>query len=461
MSKNLVQVYAANPITVISDTDLLYVVTNSTDDAGISGADLKAMFAPATGEALTRVNDTNVTLTLTGSPLTALVHATDLALGWTGQLSLLRGGSNAALVASNGGIVYSTASAMAILSGVATAGKVLQSGATAAPTWSTPTYPSASGTAGFILRSNGTNNVYSQSTFADLYAASSILYSNGANNVAGLATANNGVLVTGNTGIPSILAGPAATGRVLTSNAAAEPSWSTATFPSTGGTAGNVLISNGTNYIASTSLWPNTVGSAGKIIRSDGTTNAYSTSTFADTYAINTILYNASANTVSGLPTANSGVLITSSGGVPSISSTLPSGIAATNMALTTPAFTGVPTGTITASTYTPTVTTVANASAAAGGNSMYIRVGNQVQVSGTLTCDAITTATLTQIRISLPIASNIGATGDAGGVLASDVATAAGRIEGEPGSDTVQASFRPVSTANDTYGFTFMYTII
>ena len=58
----------------------------------------------------------------------------------------------------------------------------------------------------------------------------------------------------------------------------------------------------------------------------------------------NGLLYN-SANTIGNLATANSGVLVTSSGGVPSISSTLPSGIAATNMALTTPTL-GVAAGT-------------------------------------------------------------------------------------------------------------------
>lgn len=124
--------------------------------------------------------------------------------GATLPLSLANGGTGASLTANNGGIFYSTASAGAILAGTATAGKVLQSGATAAPSWSTPTYPSASGSAGQILRSDGTNNVYTTSTFADTYTASNLLYSNGANTVTGLATANNGVLVTSGTGVPSI-----------------------------------------------------------------------------------------------------------------------------------------------------------------------------------------------------------------------------------------------------------------
>lgn len=47
----------------------------------------------ASGQALTRVNDTNVTLTLGGAPTTALLAATSLTLGWSGQLSIARGGT--------------------------------------------------------------------------------------------------------------------------------------------------------------------------------------------------------------------------------------------------------------------------------------------------------------------------------------------------------------------------------
>lgn len=45
------------------------------------------------GAALTRVDDTNVTLTLGGSPSTALLAATSLTLGWSGQLAITRGGT--------------------------------------------------------------------------------------------------------------------------------------------------------------------------------------------------------------------------------------------------------------------------------------------------------------------------------------------------------------------------------
>ncbi len=117
---------------------------------------------------------------------------------------LADGGTSASLVASNGGIVYSTATAMAILAGT-TAGKALLSGATTTPVWSTPTYPSASGGAGTVLRSDGTNNVYSTFTIPDTMAINTILYASAANVISALATAASGVLVTGaGAGVPSI-----------------------------------------------------------------------------------------------------------------------------------------------------------------------------------------------------------------------------------------------------------------
>lgn len=122
---------------------------------------LSALVSPS---ALTRVDDTNVTLTLGGTPATALLEAVSLTLGWTGLLSLTRGGTNASLVASNGGIVYSTATAFAILSGTATAGQILRSGSSAAPSWSTATYPDTAGTVGNVLKSDGTNFVSAADT---------------------------------------------------------------------------------------------------------------------------------------------------------------------------------------------------------------------------------------------------------------------------------------------------------
>lgn len=54
------------------------------------------------GTALSRVNDTNVTLTLAGAPTTAVLTATSMTMGWAGQLGLARGGTNADLSATGG-----------------------------------------------------------------------------------------------------------------------------------------------------------------------------------------------------------------------------------------------------------------------------------------------------------------------------------------------------------------------
>lgn len=47
----------------------------------------------ASGAALTKVDDTNITLTLGGTPTTALLVAASLTLGWTGTLAVTRGGT--------------------------------------------------------------------------------------------------------------------------------------------------------------------------------------------------------------------------------------------------------------------------------------------------------------------------------------------------------------------------------
>ena len=84
--------------------------------------------------ALTKVDDTNVTLTLGGSPTTALLNAASLTLGWTGLLSLARGGTNKNITASNGAVVWCDADSFELTT-VGTSGQFLKSNGAAAPTW--------------------------------------------------------------------------------------------------------------------------------------------------------------------------------------------------------------------------------------------------------------------------------------------------------------------------------------
>ncbi len=133
--------------------------------------------------------------------------------------------------------------------------------------------------------------------------ANNLIYTTAADTYAVITPANGGVMITSAAGVPSWLANPAAAGRMLQSGNAAAATWSTATYPSVATGAGTILRANGTNWLASTS-------------------------TFADTYALNTILYASAANVVSGLATATNGVLITDgTTGIPSISSTLPQAV--------------------------------------------------------------------------------------------------------------------------------------
>lgn len=118
-----------------------------------------------------------------------------------------------------------------------------------------------------------------------------------------------------------------ATGQIMQSAGnSAIPTWSTATFPSTATASGTRLKANGTNWVATTTTMPDS-GTTGRLIRGDGTNYVETTSTFADTYGASQILYSNGANAVQGLATANSGVLITSAGGVPSIGTDIPTAV--------------------------------------------------------------------------------------------------------------------------------------
>jgi hypothetical protein len=78
--------------------------------------------ADITGAALTRTNDTNVTLTLGGSPSTALLNAASLTLGWSGTLAVGRGGTGASTL--TGVVIGNATSAMTAVAG--TSGQFLR-----------------------------------------------------------------------------------------------------------------------------------------------------------------------------------------------------------------------------------------------------------------------------------------------------------------------------------------------
>lgn len=116
MSKNIFQIYTDNPITSNASGDLMYFGQSPygvTDDAAMLYSNFAAQFGgPFTPAALTRVSDTNVTLTLGGTPATALLQAVSITAGWSGQLSPTRGGTGVSNPTAHGIMIAEGSSAM-------------------------------------------------------------------------------------------------------------------------------------------------------------------------------------------------------------------------------------------------------------------------------------------------------------------------------------------------------------
>lgn len=160
-----------------------------TASASIPGTDI-------TGAALTKTDDTNVTLTLGGTPATALLRATSLTLGWTGSLAVGRGGT--------GGTVAS-GTLLDNITGFAATGMLAR---TAAGTYA---FRTDTGTANRITVTNG-NGVAGNPTFdiASTYVGQTSIttlgtITAGTWNGTTVAVANGGTGVTTSTGTVAVV----------------------------------------------------------------------------------------------------------------------------------------------------------------------------------------------------------------------------------------------------------------
>jgi len=86
--------------------------------------------------ALSVNNDTNVTISLTGNPTTALLNSTVMTLGWNGQLSVGRGGTGRSGIESNSIIVGNGSSSFTAIAPVPEGQVLISKGATSVPSWS-------------------------------------------------------------------------------------------------------------------------------------------------------------------------------------------------------------------------------------------------------------------------------------------------------------------------------------
>ena len=157
--------------------------------------------------------------------------------------------------------------------------------------------------------------------------------------VSGLATANNGVLITNGAGVPSISSTlpSAVQGNITTLGTVTSGTWNaTILSPSYGGTGNSSftaysLICAGTTP---TGAFQNvaSVGTSGQILTSNGAgalptfQNSQGSGTVNSGTANQLAYYASNGTTVSGLGSANSASLVTNSAGVPAWSSTMTNG---------------------------------------------------------------------------------------------------------------------------------------
>ena len=122
-----------------------------------------------------------------------------------------------------------------------------------------------------------------------------------------------------------------------------------------------------------------------------------------------------------------------------------------------------ISTSTLTSGTYTPTRSAETNLDAnVTMTEAQYMRVGNTVTVSGRFTADPTLTATTTDFEITLPVASNIGATEDAGGVaFCGNIVSQGAEVIGVVANDTAQIQWKSSDVTSQVWAYTFSYQII
>lgn len=111
---------------------------------------------------------------------------------------------------------------------------------------------------------------------------------------------------------------------------------------------------------------------------------------------------------------------------------------------------------------YTPTLAALANVDAFTAFLCNWQRYGDMVSVSGRVDVDPTASATLTQLYISLPIASTFVSAQDAAGLaIASNVAGQGGGIYADTISPRVILQYVPTGAASQPMFFTMSYRIL
>jgi len=212
-------------------------------------------------------------VTISGGTTGLTTSASSSTMDLTGTLNVGHGGTGATTL--TGVLIGNGASA--VTGNAITQYDVLVGGASNAISSVGP------GSSGQILQSGGNaaNPAYSTATYPSTTTINEILYSSSNNVVGQITTADNGVLITGTTGIPSILANSSTPGYVLTANTGAPPSWqatastgiTTIDGDSGSMTGSTVTISGGTTGLT-TSASSATMDLTGTLVVGNGGTGA-------------------------------------------------------------------------------------------------------------------------------------------------------------------------------------------
>lgn len=384
----------------------------------------------------------------TGLPTSAFVKA-------LGRIALLFGGENNILPVSfvfiplGGtafGFAYLGADGSLTSSLAATNGQLLIGRTGMAPILGTLT-----GTANRITVTNGLGTIMlstpqdmhagASPTFADLtlssLTANAFLYSGAGGAIDASAAPTNGQLLIGSTGLA--------------------PAVSSLT-----GTANQITVTNGAGSIALSLPQNIAVGS----------TPVFAGLTLSGLTA-NAFLYSGTSGALTSTSAPTNGQLLIGSTGAAPARATLTgtvNQVVVTNGAgaitLSTPQDIGTGSSPIFANilsgTYTPTLTNVANLSASTAYQCQYIRVGNVVSVSGKVDIDPTAATTVTQLGLSLPITSNLGAIEDcAGTAFAPAIAGQGAAILGDATNNRAQMEWVSADISNQPMFFHFQYEII
>lgn len=254
-------------------------------------------WALASAAALTRVDDTNVTLTLGGSPSTALLAATSLTLGWTGQLGMTRGGTGQA-TCTMGDMLYASAANTWAKLAIGGSGYVLGASSGGIPEW--------------IQAVTATHGGTAQTS----YAQGDVLYASAINTLAKLGIGTAGQVLTVGGGNVPVWQSPGVGGTVTVVNVTSSDLTVGGSGYTTTGTITLALntvpvTKGGTDATtadgALTNLLPSQGGNAGKVLSTNGTTTSWISAGGVGT--VTSVGISSTDLSVSGSPVTASGTI--------------------------------------------------------------------------------------------------------------------------------------------------------